>query len=306
MKEKIGAILSLLSLSLIIIAVSTPAVAAPDGIPFRWLEPDYSGTDESLPSHPTIIGYLEGTNWNFTMSWTNTYIYPINVSAIRTYFSWGKNYTYTFTTPIEVDPGQVKIFTINDITPPVNETGELWTHSYNVYIHHVNNTVTPYAEVPNSVFLPSPILVHSGSGFAVLSESHLACLNLWKELNDIFTGGHVPSPDVTEVQVLLQQASMEFNQGTAILETGIFGSARTHLENAESLYNQALAAWDQRGTAKEDAELNSTNANTNYYNALASSSLVNAYGWLFFGLGWTFIGIGVIIYGLKRPKTPQT
>lgn len=47
------------------------------------------------------------------------------------------------------------------------------------------------------------------------------------------------------------------------------------------------------------------NAEANYYNALVDFTLVNAYGWLLFGLGWVFIGIG-IIYGARKPKAAQS
>lgn len=315
-KERIIAAIGLLTLTLAIIAMNTPAIGAAVAAPFRWLEPAYVGTDPSYPSStPTIVGYEENTYWNFTMSWTNTYGYVVNITAIRIYFSWGKNYSNTFSTPLMVDKGETKTFTMYNMTPPVTETSELWPHSYAVYIHHVNSTVTPFAEVPTS-----PILfVNVDSGFAVLSEDHLSCLELWAKLKGIFTTPIVLgegatqldqmsaiTTDITEAQVLYQKAYMEFGLGKRILDSGVYGQARTHLQNADDLYGQALDAWDAKGTAAEDANLNYTKSETAYNYALASAANINAYGWLLFGLGWTFIGLGVIIYGLRRPKTPPT
>jgi len=50
--------------------------------------------------YDTIVGYLEETDWTFTMSWTNFGSIPLNVSAIRIYFDWGKNYTHSLSTPL--------------------------------------------------------------------------------------------------------------------------------------------------------------------------------------------------------------
>jgi hypothetical protein len=315
MRKKIIAALSLLSLSLATLAFLAPRVVAADSVPFRWIEPAFVGEDPSL-DYDTIVGYVEGTNWNFTMSWTNYYSYRINVSAIRVYFSWGKNYTYTYSPPISIDNGQTQLFTVYNVTPPVAETSELWRQSYYVYIHHVNSTTAPYSEVP----MISPIYVHFGSDFAVLSADHLECLKMWAKLyGKISTDSvmltqstqYVSASSITAVQVLMEKAAMEFDLGLSILEAGVFGQAKTHFDNANSMYTEALNTWDTRGTAMEDAELNSTNAYTAYYNAqadavktAANASLVNAYGWLLFGLGWVFLGIGVIIYGMKRPKPP--
>lgn len=114
------------------------------------------------------------------------------------------------------------------------------------------------------------------------------------------------STDIAEVQVLYQKAFMEFDLGTRILDTGVYGQAKTHLQNADDLYGQALDAWNEKGTAMEDADLNYTKSETAYNYALASAANINAYGWLLFGLGWTFIGLGVIIYGLRKPKTASS
>jgi len=296
MKGKLTATICLLMLSLVTFALvaQTKAVAPPT---FAWVEPDYKGTDVSISGDPEVVGYRENTNWTFTMSWTNNiYVYQINISAIRIYFSWGKNYTHNFATPVTVESGQTRTFTITDVTPNVTDTSELWYHSYYVYIHHVNSTTAPMGEVA------PPINPYNGSYFMVLSGDHLDCLDLWSRLNSI----SLPSSDIAKVQVLKIKAEMEFDLGTSTLEKGVYGQAKTHLQIAEDLYNEALTTWDERGTAMEDADMNFTKSETAYNYALANAANVNAYGWLLFGLGWTFIGLGVIIYGLRRPKVAQS
>jgi len=317
MKAKAIAIMGLLLLSATMITLVNRANAAPPTLyTFAWIEPAYVGYDYYYETY--ITGYVQGTYWNFTMSWTNYYSVPINISTIRMYFSWGQNYTFTPpSAPLKVDPGQTKTFTWSGLTPLVSETSELWTHSYDLYIHHVNATnaeiTTPPVGVPSS-----PIWIHHGSDFAVLSTDHLGCENLWVKLHPVLgtssamasTAATSIPPDITKVYILMQKATMEFDLAERILKTGVFGEAKTHLTNADTLYSQALDTWDQRGTAIEDATLNNTIAQTNLYNAQADAerktgdaALVNAYGTLLFGLGWVFIGLGVVVYGLRKPKT---
>jgi hypothetical protein len=312
MKEKITSILVLAVLSISILAFANIAVAAPPVLPqFAWINPAYMGADPYFGTSSNVVGYREGIGWNFTLGWTNWYAAPINITAIRVYFTWGANYTYRFA-PIKIDPGQTRIFKVGNITASVAEASEFWTHSYSIYIHHVNSTTAPYGEVTTpSPFAPaSPIWIHYGSNFIVLSADHLDCLSLWAKLEADLGSGTVTTmmvptptqPAATKFYVLMQQASLEFNMGLQLLETGIFSTAKTHLQNADGLYTQALTEWDQRGTALEDAEVNNTRSDTSLNLATATAAVVNAYGWLLFGLGWTFIGIGVIIYGWKKPK----
>jgi hypothetical protein len=298
MKRKIALLLCLLSISLATTALVTTVDAQPS-THFAWIEPSYSGYDQYY--RDTIVGYLTGVTWNFALSWTNYYGDPINVSAIRVYFDWGKNYTHAFSPPIQIMPEAVYVFNIGNTTPTVAETPELWTHYYWVYMHHVNSTTGPTSEP----WIMSSVA--SGDNFAVLSEDHFECLNLYTKYGTMFDGfsamqvSDFPT-DITAAQINFTMAQMEFEQGSEVFSAGMFGSARTHLQRGDTYFNSAMNAWATRGTAIEDAALANTKSETNYNNSLASSALVNAYGWLLFGLGWTFIGLGVIIYGMKKPK----
>lgn len=309
MKEKIVATLGLVLLSLMIIAMAAPVRAYT--VDWAWVEPDFVGNDPYLGY---IYGYVENTNWNFSFSWVNGGIIPMNVSDVRVYFDWGKNYTTSYSTINQIMPGMTQTFTVYNATPPITEAPELWRHHYDVYLDYVNNTVAPYQVIGSDH-------VASGSDFAVLSADHLACLQLWSKLSSVswYSASSVStaastaiySPtDITGVYILFAKAHMEYNLGLDIFNAGVFGDAKTHLTNADTLYSQALDTWDQRGTAIEDASLNNTIAQTGLYNAQADAArksadaaLVNSYGYLLFGLGWTFIGLGVIIYGMRKTKT---
>ena len=303
MKGKIAAILCLLILPLIPLAVIAPAKAA-DGA--RWVEPAYVGLDVYYDTN--IVGYLTGTNWNFTFSWTNGGSNPINVTALRMYFTWGKNYSSTYTTPLVVAAGATQIFNLMNMTPTLAEAREqIGPFSYTVYVHHANNTVAPYNDMV--------IERASGDNFAVLSADHLACLNLWAKYAMFFgdgplmmlpQGGTFPfGANITEAQVLFTKAMFELEQGYLIFQAGVFGAAKTHLQTGDTYFSDALTAWNDRGTAIEDADLAYKEAQTTYYTALGDANKMNAYGWILFGLGWMFIGLGIIIYAFRKPKVVQ-
>lgn len=297
-----------LMFSLMLMALTT-SVKAPNGSHFRWVNPAYMGPDmfyDTSYPYDTIVGYLEETRWNFTTSWINHNPSPINVSAIRIYFDWGKNYTYSFSTPLQIMPGNTQTFQISNMTPSIGEAPELWTHQYTVYIDHVNSTSPPYENL-------FPIWVYGNDDFAVLSADHLECLKIFTKFGIFATsmsGGWPPVmtdlPNITETQVLFTKLFMKLQQSMQYYQMGLFDTTKTHLQEADTFMTEALNSWNETGTAMEDANMGQKNAEANYHNALANSSLVNAYGWLLFGLGWVFIGIGIIIYGARKPKTAQS
>jgi hypothetical protein len=314
MKRKIALTLCLLMCTPILLAFA-PSVKAPDGIHrFAWVEPDYIGYDPYYDEN--IVGYLEGKYWNLSMMWMNEEGVPINVSAIRVFFYWGKNYTQRFDTPIQVMPGDVKTFNVYNVTPTIKEAPELLgPHMYDIYIEHLNNTEPPYEEYS--------LWFSWGENFVALSQDHLDCLNYWAKYWMFIEGPFMTQPqmippymeflyyaNITQVQVLLIKALFEFSQGLQIYMAGVFGKASEHLQTGDQYINDALDVWNERGTAMEDADLAYKNAQANYYNgqgnyytALGEASKTNAYGWLLFGLGWVFIGLGILVYGARKPKT---
>lgn len=291
MKGKISLLLCLLSVTLISLTLIASSNAAPTAN-FAWTNPSFKGYDSYYDE--TITGYLTDMDWDFTLSWMQDYGYQVNVSAVRIYFSWGKNYTYRFASPIPVKPNVPYVFNVQNSTPSNTEAPEYWTYQYWVYLHHVNGTTGPLSERP---ILPTAA---HGSSFAVLSQDHFECLNSFMKYKSMTTNG---TPNITATQVNFTQAMMEFQQGSAIYPTGMFNAAKIHLQRGDSYWVAALNSWTTRGTDIEDAALDHQKSETNYNNALANSFLVNAYGWLLFGLGWTFIGLGLIVYAFRRPKT---
>jgi len=261
----------------------------------------------------TVIAYKAATTWNISISVYNDYFYltppppqrvylPVNITAIKVYFDWGAWYNHTFKTPVHMKPQEVMVFNIGNLTPTISAVPETWVYSYTVHVEYVAETD------------PSPKnWTWSGSNFAIMSEAHFNSFLLYNKLKGIMTGITVLPPsliNLTEAQVLLVRAYLEYTLGLQYYRNGAFEDARVHLQSADVYFADALNAWSERGTAFEDAMLE-------YYNALASAAeknadaeliqanaaLNNAYGWIFFGIGWILIGVGIIVYGARKPKT---
>jgi hypothetical protein len=203
-------------------------------------------------------------------------------------------------------PDSTEIFQISNMTPSTEEAPELWTHNYTVYVDNVNSTFPPCENLPS-------IWIYEDNDFVVLSANHLECLKIFTKFGmfaSSMSGGWPPimtgMPNITETQVSFTKLFMKLMQGMQYYQMGLFDTAKNHLQDADVFMTEALTAWNTTGTAIEDAEIGRKNAEANYYNGLANSALVNAYGWLLFGLGWVFIGIGIIIYGARKPKAAQS
>jgi cellobiose-specific phosphotransferase system component IIA len=270
-----------------------------------WGEDPYYGRN--------VFAYKAATTWNISISVYNDYLtpppppriyLPVNITAIKVYFDWGAWYNYTFKTPVHMNPLEVRVFNIGNLTPTISAVPETWVYSYTVYVEYVASTD------------PSPKMdwTWSGSNFAIMSEAHFDSFLLYNKLKGIMTGGIPILPSLvinsTEAQVLLVKAYLEYTIGLQYYRNGAFEDARIHLQSADAYIANALNAWNQKGTAFEDAMLAYYNALTNATGKDADAKLIqanaalnNAYGWIFFGIGWILIGVGIIVYGARKPKT---
>jgi tetratricopeptide (TPR) repeat protein len=289
---------SLLVLSLIPLLATETATA---GIQhFAWVN---SSVGEDLYYHQNVVAYKTGTWWNISISVYNDYLtpppppriyLPVNITAIKVYFDWGAWYNYTFTTPVRMEPLEVKVFNVGNVTPPLTVAPETWVHSYTVYAEYiVEGETTPRMD-----------WYWSGDNFAVMSETHFNSFQLYNKLKNIMTGITIlPSAiNVTEAQVLFVKAYTEYTLGKQYYSNGDFENAKTYFQNADLYYTEALTAWSERGTTFEDTMLD-------YYDSLAKAQIIqanaalnNSYGWIFFGIGWILIGVGIIVYGARKPK----
>lgn len=273
---------------------------------FSWINAT-TGTDPLYDQ--TVVAYQSGTWWNISISLINDYLtppppprinLPINVTSIKAYFDWGKWYNYTFSPSIRMEPFEVKVFNVGNVTPPTTEAPETWVHSYTIYVEYI----------PEGDTTPLTDWYTFGTNFAVMSQDHFTAFQLYNKLSMfVIDGIPVEFSNVTEAQVLMAKAFMEMTLGRQAYDAGLFTNASTHLKNADQYITDAFDAWETQGTALENAQLDYLDAlgyatrkqgDADYMQG--SAALNNSYGWIFFGLGWVLIGIGIMFYGIRKPK----
>ncbi|MDI6806034.1 MAG: hypothetical protein QMD20_05170, partial [Candidatus Bathyarchaeia archaeon] len=205
---------------------------------------------------PKCCAYKTGTWWNISISVYNDYLtppppprinMPVNITAIKVYFDWGEWYNYTFTTPVQMKPLEVKVFNVGNVTPPLTVAPETWVHSYTVYVEYIVEGETA----------PRMDWYWYDDNFAVMSEDHFNGFQLYNKLKNIMTGITIPPSAInaTEAQVLFVKAYMEYILGRQYYSNGEFENAETHFQNADLYFADALTAWNERGTNFEDAML---------------------------------------------------
>lgn len=88
-------------------------------VQYSFIGPLYRGTDNFYGT--SVVAYKAGTNATLTVSVYNDYYgKPINVSAVKIGFDWGKNYTSTDvseTSPVQIKPYQTLVFNIFFVVP---------------------------------------------------------------------------------------------------------------------------------------------------------------------------------------------
>jgi hypothetical protein len=277
---------------------------------FAWINP-IVGDDPYYAT--TVVAYKTGTWWNISIGVYNNYLtppppprtnLPINVTAVKVYFSWGKWYNQSFTPPLHIEPFGVNVLTIGNLTPPLTEAPETWMYSYTAYVEYI----------PQGSNTPITDWSHSDSNFAVMSDDHFTAFQIFNKLQSIMrTPISLESINSTEARVLMVKASMEFTLGKSSYVSGSFTDAKTHLVTADNYFSAALNAWSSTGTALENSTIdyysaltNATKRNADAGLIQANAALNNSYGWIFFGLGWMLIGIGIIVYGTRKPKVAQS
>ncbi|MGQ9743293.1 MAG: hypothetical protein ACUVQW_01620, partial [Candidatus Bathycorpusculaceae bacterium] len=145
-----------------------------------------------------------------------------------------------------------------------------------------------------------------GDNFAVMSETHFDAFQLYNKLKSIMTIS-ISMPSIinaTEAQVLFIKAYTEYTLGKQYYSNGDFEDAKTYFQSADLHFDEALAAWNERGTAFEDTMQDYYDSLTDAQRVQANAALNNSYGWIFFGIGWTLIGVGIIVYCARKPKAP--
>jgi hypothetical protein len=273
----------------------------------------YKGYD--LFHGKSVVAYKVGSNVTVAISVYNDYYYSyttINISAVKILFDWGTNYTSneaSMDNRFQLERYQTHVFLITLELP--TDVSNMATHSYMVYVEHVNR-LNGSVSVVNT-------WTYSGSDFAVYSSDQSDAQDLYAELVTI---GVLPSmsyyyyyylPPIvnfpyipfvsSEARMLWSQARDEGNFGSTDYARGNFTGAKSHYQTALSMVNESFAAESETGSNYEDSFASLMGGIGNAFNRSGDSVLILAVG---ISIGATLFGIGVLVYGLAKLKTART
>ncbi|UCE96879.1 MAG: hypothetical protein JSV51_04640 [Candidatus Bathyarchaeota archaeon] len=296
----------------------------------------YRGMDQYYGTY--VTAYEQGGNgtvrlgvYNYGFMFPTGWYYlyeTANISAVGINFDWmdtdeyvnSTDYGMTKTNPFTLEYYDYEYFMIDFSIP--DTVSNLILHRYEIAVFNVN------ASGKEDI-----IWTYSGYYFAVYSEDQADAQLQFQELQYLLVGNPPYVPPMidpadfrsTEAQLHLRKAWIEFFSGATRYMLGDFTTAKSHYQNASDLIDLAFDAESTRGVAIEDADLNSLNSQSNYYNALgqaaqteADAAMVEAnavmrqseatylqsFAWILFGLGFVFMGFAAIVYGWKKPKPP--
>jgi hypothetical protein len=235
----------------------------------------------------TVTGYKQGGTASLVLAITNTAGNYVNVTGANVIMDWGTNYPTTgisASSPLRINPSNQGTVTISFTVP--TSVSNLVTHGFR---GNVNFTITGIPGQQQDLFF--------GTGFAVYSADQATDISLMQQLGltstfGLFSGiglcGFAGSSFKTaEGSSLCLQASQQAAQGQALYASGNFTGSKSYIQNAVSLWNQALNAENTKGASIEQG------------------TMLGGYGGLLLGIGALIGGVAAVIYAFKR-HTPAT
>ena len=215
----------------------------------------------------------------------------VNVSAVIVNFDWGMNYTsgdVSLSDPWEIPYGQSHVFSVTFGAPAPSVASNYVTHSYRVYVEHVNASDGEIIDT----------WVSGGSGFVVFSSNQADAFRARRELESY---PYTSIPFLTaQARELLTQSTVASSLGRSNYEAGNFEGAKTHYENALGLLQQAYTNETERWGSFEDTL-------EGMLKGAEGLLMYQGYAWLIISIGFLLMGIGVIVYlGRRSGSPPQT
>ena len=217
--------------------------------------------------------YKAGTTATLVLAITNpSGTNYLTVTGASVAMDWGGTYNATGLN-VRINPGQQGTVTLAFIVP--TSVTNLVTHGFTGNVNYTRPGVMGTQQFP-----------FDGTNFAVYSSDQAAAMSLMQQLGLPSTSG---SPicsfgifKTAEGTSLCFQAAQQASQGTALYSNGNFTGAKTTLQNAVSLWNQALSTENSKG------------------GSLELSTTLGGYGGLLLGIGAIVGGVAAIIYAFRR------
>jgi len=267
----------------------------------NWIKPTYRGTDNFYGT--SVVAYETGSEATLVVSVLNNLGGGAlaNVSAVKVGFDWGINYTSTECSedsPVQIQNLKSRVFTVTFTVPATTVASNMMTHTYTIYVEHVNSTTGPKGIVGTWTWT-----LTSAPWFVVYSANQADAqllLKEWTTWNNAYTTplfGLMP----TEARKLWIQSSAEKSMGDTAYTNGDFTEAKTHYSNALNFTKEALTSEVDKSSSFEDSLLSLIDSAGSYLSMQGMGFIVIGIG---FGIGFLLMGIGVVIYLVRKSGAP--
>ncbi len=254
----------------------TPKAHAQSVTSTKWLTPAFSGFDPYYGS--PVNAYTMGSTATLSVQFANFGGNTIKVIAVQVGMDWGSNSSAS-ALPKTMTPGSTTSFTISVSVPS--------TSGLNLVAHDSISswTFVKYNTTIGSSTFTTPVSFGT-SPLAAYSSDQLSAMTALQQLSFLSSSGGTTLSifKTPQASTLLAQAAQQGSLGVQLYTIGNFTGAKTDLQNAVSLWNQAISAENSHGNT---LELNNT---------------LGGYGSLLLGLGAIIGGAAAIIYAIRRPK----
>jgi hypothetical protein len=269
----------LLATSLSLLILLTPIVNAQPALAAFWAGTSFSGTDPYYGT--TVRAYKTGATATLLIAVTDDFGEYLNVTGAKVMMDWNGNYTATgisATNPVRINPGQEGTITITFTVPSTTVATNLVTHGYSILVNYTRTSV-----------VGTHTFATDGTGFAVYSADQGAAVALMQQLGlpsasgTTICGSSGSSTFKTSEGIsLCLQAVQQASMGVALYASGNFTGSKTTLENAVSLWNQAISTESSKGSSLE------------------LGMMLSNYGTLLLGVAGIIASIAAIVYAVKR------
>lgn len=245
----------------------------------------------------SITAYAEETPALLVVNVYNDYYraVPMNVSAVKVGFDWGVNYTSSDSStasPFSISFSQSHVFAVNFTVPSASLASNLVTHSYNIYVEHVNSTTGNKEIVGTST--------QSGFGFVVFSSDQADAYSFNKQLQAYPTTSSIGLPLITATaRQLVVQSNVAKTLASDAYTRGDFGTARQQ-------YQVALQTIQEAWANETDEFSTFENSFAHLLNGGGDMLTFQGYAWLLFGVGFIMISVGALVYLLRKRPQPRT
>ena len=319
----LAALLCTLAATMLLTSVR-PAIADIDSM--NWIG-EFHYYDPYWSSY-SLRAFEEGTIAQLAVRVYNSWGYDLNVSAVIVYMDWNLNYSSTQvsdTNPSVMSPFTYRTFLITFTVPDVTVASNLYSHSYTVYVDHINATGHAHGYDYWQV----------SSGFYVYSNEQKECMRLYDEVQAMFsTYGSSPGFSANEAYVMWREGYMLQQLAYNAHRYGSFTDAMTYYDDALDKMNTALGieadydleweqywdandrAWEDIYMAEEQAyvlnleaganatimEADAIATNASARTTLAQAALTQSYAWIVFGIGFIVFGVAAVVWANKRPR----